>query len=115
MEWFINMGLSFAPSCAMFLILCLCVYIPLQGYITDKGLRKIFVGGVLGGVVGIFLLFSTQPSITYKHTTDYDKGQDVKTIQMKQGMPVGPIIDKTIKPKYNDKSREEQFNNSIKY
>ena len=111
------MGLTFAPACIFWLLFCLAIYTLLGDKINKNKLRGKFVGGILLGVASLFMFYATQPSITYKHATGYDKSQDVNNIHM-QGYTTSSmysITDKTLKPKTTDESRKQSFNESISY
>lgn len=117
MEWFINMGLTFAPICASWLVFCGLVYTTCHSFIYKKRLKPLFIKCMIGVSVVMFLFFATQPAITYKHTTDYNKQQDVYNIERQQESvsSVADIVDKTLKPKTTDESRKQSFEEAVKY
>jgi hypothetical protein len=108
MEYITNVLLSFVNYLPLMLVFLGCSW-------YFKSVRKILLK-ITGFVfVGVLLLVGATSSNTYKHTTNYDKQQDIYNVQMKTDTPIGDIVDKTLPPKKTDDQRKKDFEDKSHY
>lgn len=108
MDYFINVLISAVNFFPVVVLLLVCAW-----YFNKY--RKFLLRLTLSFSLCVVLFSALTSSNTYKHTTDYDKQNDLYNIQVKQQITNAEIVDKTLKPKLSEKEREEKFNELLEY
>ncbi|QHZ59801.1 hypothetical protein HWD03_gp041 [Alteromonas phage vB_AmeM_PT11-V22] len=108
MEYVINILLEFVP---IFIVITMGY---LAGLVISKSNRNLLTKIYLLVSFVVLLLLMLGTDNTYKHTTDYNKNLDVKTLEMYQTEKSVEIKDNT-RPTISTKERKEYFDEMVKY